>query len=157
VTPDAGPRIRLATEDDVPRLAELTSTLGYPVELEAMRPRVERTLARTDCVLYVADDGAAGVVGWILGGEQETLETEPRCEILGLIVAGAGRRRGIGRRLVEAVEAWGRSRGFDRIVVRSNVLREESHPFYEGLGYQRLKTQHVYTRWLDVEQPRGGR
>jgi GNAT superfamily N-acetyltransferase len=155
VTP--APRIRLATVDDVPRLAELTSTLGYPVEPEAMRPRVERTLARMDCVLYVADDGAVGAVGWILGGEQETLETGPRCEILGLIVAGAGRRRGIGRRLVEAVEAWGRSRGFDRIVVRSNVAREESHPFYEGLGYQRLKTQHVYARRLDVEQPRGGR
>ena len=30
------------------------------------------------------------------------------------------------------------------LVVRSNVARESSHPFYEALGYKREKTQHVY-------------
>ena len=32
------------------------------------------------------------------------------------------------------------------IVVRSNVVRPESHPFYEKIGYERKKTQHVYAR-----------
>jgi GNAT superfamily N-acetyltransferase len=149
--PDGAPRIRLAILEDVPRLAELTSTLGYPVQPYELRPRVERVLARADMVLYVADDGPAGVVGWILGGAQETLETGSRCEILGLVVAAEGRRRGIGRRLVESVEAWGRILGFDRIVVRSNVVRPESHPFYEGLGYGRVKTQHIYSKPLPLD------
>jgi hypothetical protein len=34
------------------------------------------------------------------------------------------------------------------IVVRSNVLRPESHGFYESLGYIRTKSQHVYSKCL---------
>jgi ribosomal protein S18 acetylase RimI-like enzyme len=141
-------RTRIATLEDLSQLAELTSTLGYSAEPEALRPRLQRTLAREDMVLYVAHADPGGVVGWILGGEQETLESGPRCEILGLVVAEAGRRRGIGRRLVDAVEAWGRVRGLSRVVVRSNVVRAEAHPFYERIGYQRVKTQHVYAKGL---------
>lgn len=141
-------RLRPATSDDVPRLAELTAALGYLIDPVELRPRVERTLARTDSILCVAEAHNAGVVGWILGAEQETLEAGPRCEILGLVVAEAGRRQGIGRRLVAAVEAWGRSRGVGRVVVRSNIVRPESHPFYERLGYGRVKTQHVYAKPL---------
>jgi hypothetical protein len=33
-------------------------------------------------------------------------------------------------------------------VVRSNVERVESHPFYEGIGYQRTKTSHIYRKEL---------
>jgi len=38
--------------------------------------------------------------------------------------------------------------GSNNIVVRSNVVRPESHPFYEKIGYERKKTQHVYARSL---------
>jgi hypothetical protein len=38
--------------------------------------------------------------------------------------------------------------------VRSNVARELSHPFYESLGYERAKTQHVYRKTL-AGPPRG--
>jgi ribosomal protein S18 acetylase RimI-like enzyme len=140
--------VRPATLHDVQRLAELTSTLGYAVEAADLRPRVERTLVRDDTALYVAEAVTGEVVGWILGAEQETLEMGRRCEILGLVVAETGRRRGTGRRLVAAIEAWGRRRGLGRVVVRSNIARHESHPFYERLGYGRVKTQHVYSKPL---------
>jgi hypothetical protein len=35
------------------------------------------------------------------------------------------------------------------ISVGSNVVRPESHPFYEHLGYQRAKTQHAYRKRLE--------
>ena len=38
------------------------------------------------------------------------------------------------------------------LLVRSNVTRPESHPFYERLGYERIKTQHSYRKTL---APRG--
>lgn len=139
------PRIRTAALDDVPRLASLTAILGYDVPEAHLRPRVARLLARTDAVLYVADT-RRGVAGWILGGEQETLETGPRCEILGLVVDPSGRRAGVGRHLVDAIEAWARQRGLPSVMVRSNVVRQESHPFYERLGFSRRKTQHVYVK-----------
>ena len=34
------------------------------------------------------------------------------------------------------------------MTVRSNVVRHESHPFYERVGYERTKTQHAYRKRL---------
>ena len=73
--------------------------------------------------------------GWIHAAEQDLVETERRCEILGLVVDGRRRRGGIGRRLVAEAERWAASRGLRQMSVRSNVVREESHPFYEAQGY----------------------
>jgi hypothetical protein len=36
------------------------------------------------------------------------------------------------------------------MAVRSNVTRTESHPFYERLGYARVKTQHAYRKRLGL-------
>jgi len=76
------------------------------------------------------------------------LESEPACEILGLVVDQNYRCQGVGRSLVAAVEAWAGSRGVTTIKVRSNMVRAESHPFYERLGYARVKSQHVYRKLL---------
>jgi len=39
-------------------------------------------------------------------------------------------------------------RGLESVAVRSNIVRTESHPFYERVGYQRVKTQHAYFKRL---------
>jgi GNAT superfamily N-acetyltransferase len=54
----------------------------------------------------------------------------------------------VGRALVAAIEGWAREQGVDVMVVRSNVRRQGSHPFYEGMGYLRQKSQHVYGKRL---------
>ena len=53
-----------------------------------------------------------------------------------------------GGALVAEVERWAAGRGLAEVSVRSNVVREESHPFYARLGYVRAKTQHVYRKAL---------
>jgi hypothetical protein len=50
--------------------------------------------------------------------------------------------------LVSDAEQWASQLGFDAICVRSNVLRDTSHPFYERVGYVRRKTQHFYVKNL---------
>ncbi len=65
---------------------------------------------------------------------------------MGLVVSQACRRAGIGRALVAAAEQWQTERGVAAICVRSNVVRPESHPFYESLGFARYKTQHAYIK-----------
>jgi GNAT superfamily N-acetyltransferase len=94
----------------------------------------------------VAESPGGDVIGWIHAEERQILESPVWCEIMGLVVDAGHRERGAGRALVEAVEAWARERGLRTVKVRSNVTREESHPFYLRLGYARSKTQHVYLK-----------
>jgi GNAT superfamily N-acetyltransferase len=130
---------------DAPRLAELSSVLGYAADALAFAERVQRLQSRTEDRVFVAEiDGK--VVGWAHAAEQEPLEYGRRCEILGLVVDPAYRGRGVGRTLVRAVEDWAVNRQLGQVSVRSNVTRAESHPFYERLGYVRAKTQHAYRK-----------
>lgn len=143
-----GPIIRRALVEDAARIAELSEALGYPVAPGALGSRLDRLLHRAGDVILVAEAPACGVVGWLHGAEQELLESGRRCEILGLVVDPAHRGHGVGRLLVAAVEAWAAARGLALMAVRSNVARSESHPFYERLGYVRVKTQHAYRKRL---------
>jgi GNAT superfamily N-acetyltransferase len=140
--------IRTARTADYRRLAELTGVLGYPADPDVFQVRLARVLARSDEEVFVAEISPGGIVGWIHSAEHALLETNPRCEILGLVVDAAHRKSGVGRQLIYAAEAWARRRGLGEMSVRSNVLRAESHPFYERLGYVRVKTQHAYRKAL---------
>ena len=139
--------IRPATQADAGAIAMLSGELGYPGSPEQIGGRLRRLLASERDVVLVAEETGA-VIGWIHGADQQLLESEERCEILGLVVALGARGRGVGRALVGAAEAWAAARGLSTIAVRSNVAREGSHPFYERLGYARVKTQHAYRKRL---------
>ena len=139
--------VRNAQLADSTRMAELSGTLGYLVSAQTMEQRLTRVLKLETHSVFVAERNGE-VVGWTHGAEQQMLELECRCEIWGLVVAENQRGRGVGRRLIEAVEKWARDRGLENMSVRSNVVRPESHPFYERIGYTRHKTQHAYHKAL---------
>jgi len=145
MSPD-GPRIRPVTSEDAAAVAALSGQLGYPVAAEAIAARLERLLGRDDQLVLAAVAADGALAGWIHAAEQDLVEAERRCEILGLVVDGRRRRGGIGRGLVAEAERWAASRGLRQMSVRSNVAREESHPFYEAQGYGRVKTQQVYRK-----------
>ena len=138
--------IRPATAVDAMRIAALSAELGYPSDPGEISFRLARLAASDTDLVLVAEHPEAGVVGWVHAAEEELLESGRRCEILGLVVGEAARRGGVGRALVSAVQTWAAARGLVAVTVRSNITRAESHPFYERLGFTRVKTQHVYTR-----------
>ena len=139
--------IRKANLTDSAHVAELSGTLGYPVSSEVMRDRLVRVSKLDTHVVFVAD-AKGEIVGWTHAAEQEILETGCGCEIWGLVVAENQRGRGVGRLLIQAIEQWALARGLNQISVRSNVIRPESHQFYERIGYERFKTQHAYRKTL---------
>jgi GNAT superfamily N-acetyltransferase len=143
-----GTVVRRATPADAPRLAALSGELGYPVSAEDIARRVADLAERADALILVAELAPGDVVGWIHGCDQLLLESGRRCEVVGLVVDPRARGRGVGRLLVTEVEAWAAGRGIRQMAVRSNVTRRESHPFYERLGYARVKTQHAYRKRL---------
>jgi GNAT superfamily N-acetyltransferase len=139
-------RVRPAAIDDVEVLALLSGELGYPATSTQVGARLQSLLTREhEHAVFVATVEEA-IVGWIHVGLRRVLEADDRAEILGLVVSSQARKRGAGRALIAAAESWAARLGLSEVVVRSNVARAESHPFYERLGYTRTKTQHVYLK-----------
>lgn len=140
--------LRPARIEDAAEIARLLGVLGYPAEAAAMADRLRAILPLARHRVAVAQAGHAGLLGWIAVERRLTLESGERIEIVGLVVDAVARGAGIGRALVADAERWARTQGFDAVGVRSNVMREGSHPFYESLGYLRIKTQHAYRKLL---------
>ncbi|MBU8977002.1 GNAT family N-acetyltransferase [Lysobacter sp. FW306-1B-D06B] len=140
--------LRRARADDAAELARLSAQLGYPQQADAFARRLRQVLISADHPVVVATDDGTRLLGFIAIERRLMLETGERVEIVGLVVDDAARRRGIGQALVRAAEDWARAQGLDEVMVRSNVLRADSHPFYEGAGFERTKTQHAYLKRL---------
>lgn len=141
-------KIRPARSKDAARLAELSSQLGYPSTAVETLQRMRKLKPASLNVLFVAEDRDAGVVGWAHVSVNYLIEVGTRAELNGLIVAEGQRSRGAGARLLEAAEAWARKHGCPSMSVRSNVIRERAHKFYERQGYKHYKTQKAFRKSL---------
>ena len=128
--------VRVAERSDVPRVVELAAQLGYAVS----SARAGSTIAlRDDRALFVAIDDD-DVVGWIAVARDTALLGEGDAWIEGLIVAETHRNRSLGSTLLAFAHEWARKQGCVRMRVRSNVMRDRAHCFYEREGYRRFKT-----------------
>jgi GNAT superfamily N-acetyltransferase len=142
--------IREATLSDAAALAALSIQLGYPSTPEEMVERLTMLGSRPGTggngVLVAEDE--SGVVGWLHVSGMYLLESPAFAEVLGLIVDEAHRGKGVGKRLLDGAARWAADHGFDKLRVRSNVVREDAHRFYEREGFRRVKTQVVLDRAL---------
>ena len=137
-----------------PRSPGSSKCWAIPVRSQRFATRSPRTAGREDYLLLVCEGDAqeAPLFGWIQAHSNEVVESGFRVEIVGLIVDERTRREGVGRMLVGGVEDWARGLGARRVVVRSNVLREGSHRFYEELGFVPTKTQMAYRKELTEKE-----
>jgi GNAT superfamily N-acetyltransferase len=141
-------QIRTARLADAPRLAELSTQLGYPSTAAQVEARLARLPADGSHIVYVAEQEGGSVVGWVHVHANPTVETDARAEVAGLVVDLRCRNAGIGRRLMEAAENWAREKGLPAVTLRSNIIREGARRFYESLGYTLIKTQHAFRKEL---------
>jgi len=93
-------------------------------------------------VLLGEVDGA--VRGWLHAAEVHTVESPPYAEIVGLVVDDGHRGQGLGAALVVAAKEWARARGLGEMRVRSNVVRDRAHRFYQRQGFLETKRQAVF-------------
>lgn len=142
-------RIRTAVAGDAAALARLSGELGYATEVAQMTRRVARVLADAEHRVFVAEAEEGGpVIGWLQVHLTKIIESEPRGEIVGLVVAMDARGRGIGRKLVKAAEAWTKAQGAESVGVRCNTTRAEAQAFYERLGFRAAKTQISFRKGI---------
>lgn len=141
--------IRSAIQADEEVVANLAGQLGYPSSVQDIRERLFQILIDGDQAVFVAESADKQVVGWVHVFKAQRLIIEPFVEIGGLIVSEGQRGSGVGKALLEAAETWAHGCGLTSIRVRSNVIREGAHRFYELLGYRRVKQQNVFYKRIN--------
>lgn len=141
--------VRPAAIDDAAPFSELSGQLGYPSTEADIVIRLRTILQREDHLVLAAErDGK--VVGWLHAFVALQIESPPFAEICGLVVDQAVRGHGAGRQLVRAATAWAGALGLGQIRVRSNMVRKESHQFYQHLGFAQVKAQMVFSMAADM-------
>ena len=136
--------IRDARADDAAAIASLLGQLGYETDAAAVPPRLERLVIVGDrVVVAVLEDE---VVGLAHLHASPTLEHErPAAKINALVVDESHRGEGVGRALVEAMEAEARARRC--LFLTTAARREDAHAFYRRIGLEETGTR--FTKTLD--------
>lgn len=140
--------IRPARLDDAEQIAGLCRQLGYPTSVEQAQHRLQQLLGDADHAIYVAEGPQGQIGGWIHAYVRRLLVADPHAALGGLVADAGNRRSGVGRLLLEQVEAWARERGCATVRVNSNVIRDDARAFYEAQGYAMIKTQRAFRKAL---------
>jgi ribosomal protein S18 acetylase RimI-like enzyme len=153
-------KIRRATVKDVPAVVPLwQEMMDFHAALDAWRFRpaedgasywaeaVAGWLKDENCCAFVADAGDR-LVGYIIGWVRQPVPIfQPG--VYGLVsdmcVAADCRRRGIGRRLFEALKAWFRERGASHVSLRVAVTNPVSQAFWRSVGCEDYMDDMWYT------------
>jgi GNAT superfamily N-acetyltransferase len=142
--------IREALAADAEAIAALLGQLGYPAPAEDV-PRRLTNLRGGGGEAFVALD-AGGVAGVITVLAEASLTNSADIGLItALVVDDEARGKGIGRRLLEAAEAWAAARGCRKLVVTTANHRAGAHQFYERLGWKWTGRRYVKSEKLKIE------
>jgi len=144
-------RIRRVEMNDAPEITELAHQLGYPTSVESMLRRLQVILNNPGQIIFTVDIPEKKTAGYIHAMRHVSLEHDPCVEVGGLVINQVYRKKGLGKLLLSAAEKWAKDIGWRQIRLHSNVIREESHRFYEVMGYTITKSQYQFVKTLDRE------
>ncbi|TPN86321.1 GNAT family N-acetyltransferase [Aquimarina algicola] len=139
--------IREAEIGDSKSITELSNQLGYNTIHTETQNRLKKIIERTDNRVYVATVSQK-IVGWIHGFYAMRVESEFFVEIGGLVVNENFRKNGIGKKLVDKMMEWTQLQNCRKVRVRCNVIRKDSHKFYENIGFEMNKEQKIFDKKL---------
>jgi GNAT superfamily N-acetyltransferase len=137
--------LREARPEDAPAVAALLAELGYPSSTDQASQRIARIGRDPSTLILVAelDDELAGLAALHV---QNLIERDDAgCTVAALIVGERFRRRGVGARLNEALEAEARARGCETLALHTAHRRADAHAFYEALGYEHTGRRYAKT------------
>jgi GNAT superfamily N-acetyltransferase len=128
--------VRAATPTDASAMSLLLGQLGYPSEAARVAARLARLEADPASAVFVAEDDGE-VVGLCALHVIRLIELDSAvCRVTAMVVRSDARGHGVGRALLEQVEAEAERLRCDRIEVTSNDRRDDAHAFYRSLGFE---------------------
>jgi GNAT superfamily N-acetyltransferase len=138
----ADPIIRHPRAGDNGAIAALLAELGYPASANDVLKRLAELNQYGNAVTIVAASGETPV-GLATAYVVPVLHHDrPVAVLSALVVSEAHRRGGVGRRLMEAAQAWARERKAYRITVSTGLARAGAHAFYESLGFEHTSRRY---------------
>ncbi len=143
-----GGKIRPAQASDHERIAELAGQLSYPSTPLEIARRLAGLQRLAEAEVFVAQLESGEIAGWIAVIVYRTVEADARAEVSGLVVDERFRSQRVGEHLLARAEHWAREQGCHVIGLRSNIIRDRAHAFYERHGYAHVKTQKAFRKQL---------
>lgn len=134
---------RKAQLADIPKLNPLLSQLsGSLADPAVMAEKMEKLDRNEDAFLLVAEDtGTGDLLGSLFGLCFEDIcgACKPILMIENVVTDEKARRRGVGRKMFECIENWGREKDCHYVILVSAMHRLEAHRFYDAIGYSEVK------------------
>jgi aminoglycoside 6'-N-acetyltransferase I len=143
--------VRPLGSDERPECLTLRERLWPESGREALAAEQQEILTHSaqNAVLVAAAEGElVGFVEASLRDWAEGCESRPVGYIEGWYVEPSYRRRGIGRRLVEAAEAWARSRGCTEMGSDALLTNTVSHRAHAAIGYHEVERLVLFSKKL---------
>jgi len=134
--------IREAQYKDFEDIAYLCDQLGYQTESEDIPLRLKQISNLSHHAVFVAEFDHL-VIGWIHVYLCPLLVSPLQAQLGGLVVSSNQRGKGVGTRLMQQAEVWSRSNACQYLTIFTKITRTDTHKFYDHLGYQNIKTEHV--------------
>jgi len=141
-------KIRAAQASDHAQIAELAGQLSYPSTPEEIARRLQGLQRSAEAAVFVVELETGEIAGWIAVFVYRTVEADARAEVSGLVVDERFRSQRVGEHLLARAEQWAREHGCRAIGLRSNIIRDRAHAFYQRHGYAHVKTQKAFRKQL---------
>lgn len=136
-------QLNTVTKSQLLEIHRLSHQLGYANDPQLLFTRLRQILSLKDHAVFVAQlDGK--IVGWLHCLVCLRVESPLFVEVAGLVVDEHVRGQQIGKKLIEASKNWSRHQDIAIMRIRCNVIRTESHQFYQALGFFSHKEQKVF-------------
>lgn len=131
--------IRPVSPADFEEWLRLRLALWPEEPVEAMRAEMNEMRGNPLAPVFVAEGANGKLLGFLEGGVRryaEGCDTSPVAYIEGWYVEEKVRRQGVGRRLVEAMEAWARAHGYAELASDTWLENEISQQAHLSLGFE---------------------
>lgn len=133
--------IRRCMVSDAHRIYALChEVLGYEFSEEQVEQNIRRLIGSPENLLLVAVDQDDEVIGFIHANNHDPIYAPPMKDVVALAVDPEYRKRGLGRRLLQAVEDWARETGAKGVRTNAAVSHKSALSFYKENGYEYIRT-----------------
>jgi GNAT superfamily N-acetyltransferase len=140
--------VRRAEPADSAAIAVCLAALGYATPSSLVADKLSTLLDGSSDTVFVAEATSTGIVG-VVSVHLVPLFHAPGnlARLTALAVVPGHQRKGVGRALVAAAEAFAWPRDCRRVEVTSGDHREDAHTFYRALGYEMDERRFIKHRF----------